>query len=328
MTKNDLLSHIRKPIDDELHDFERLFDDSLSHTDGTLAMVLDYVRQRSGKRMRPMLTILMAKNFGSVNDTTYYAATALEMLHTASLIHDDVVDEADKRRGMKSVNLAYGNKVAVLAGDYIVSTALNIIAKTGSVEMVDVLSLLGSTLSRGEIKQLSVIGAQTISEQDYYDVINQKTASLFSTCAALGAMSAKATADEVRAARDFGHSIGMIFQIRDDIFDYYDTAEIGKPTGNDMREGKLTLPVIHVLLNQGDEEMMNIAMRVKKLVATPDEIARLVAYTKENSGIEYAQRKMESKGAEARNFIFQWVKDPALKEAFGAYLNYVIMRTL
>ena len=325
---NEILKQIRKPIENELGDFATLFDESLSHTDGTLSKVLDEVRKRSGKRMRPVLTILMAKNFGRVTDATLHAATGLELLHTASLIHDDVVDESDERRGRASVNSVFGNKVAVLAGDFITSVALKSMSKTGMIEMVKSISNLGCKLSNGELKQLSVIGQSDITEEDYFDVIDQKTASLFATCAYLGALSANASEEEQKAAQDFGHFIGTIFQIRDDIFDYYDSTEIGKPTGNDMREGKLTLPVIHVLLNHADEEMKDIAMRVKKLVATPDEIARLVAYTKEHGGIEYAREKMESIDAKARKFISQWVKDPALKDAFSAYLNYVIQRTL
>lgn len=325
---NEILKQIRKPIEQELQDFGVLFDVALSNTDGTLSMVLNEVRKRSGKRMRPMLTILIAKNFGRVTDATLHAAAGLELLHTASLIHDDVVDDSDERRGRPSVNSVFGNKVAVLAGDFITSQALISIAKTGVMEMVESLSNLGCRLSNGEIKQLSVIGQSNITEEDYYDVIDQKTAALFETCARLGALSANASEDDVKAAEDFGHFIGTIFQIRDDIFDYYDSAEIGKPTGNDMREGKLTLPVIHVLLSNDDEEMKSIAMRVKKLVATPDEIARLVAYTKEHGGIEYAQKKMDSIYAEARNFISTRVNDPDLKSAFEAYLNYVIQRTL
>lgn len=325
---NEILKQIRKPIEQELQDFGVLFDVALSNTDGTLSMVLNEVRKRSGKRMRPMLTILIAKNFGRVTDATLHAAAGLELLHTASLIHDDVVDDSDERRGRPSVNSVFGNKVAVLAGDFITSQALISIAKTGVMEMVESLSNLGCRLSNGEIKQLSVIGQSNITEEDYYDVIDQKTAALFETCARLGALSANASEDDVKAAEDFGHFIGTIFQIRDDIFDYYDSAEIGKPTGNDMREGKLTLPVIHVLLSNDDAEMKSIAMRVKKLVATPDEIARLVAYTKEHGGIEYAQKKMDSIYAEARNFISTRVNDPELKSAFEAYLNYVIQRTL
>ena len=325
---NEILKQIRKPIEQELQDFGVLFDAALSNTDGTLSMVLNEVRKRSGKRMRPMLTILIAKNFGCVTDVTLHAAAGLELLHTASLIHDDVVDESDERRGQPSSNSVFGNKVAVLAGDFITSQALISVAKTGKIGMVKSIADLGCKLSNGEIKQLSVIGQNNITEEDYYDVIDQKTAALFETCCRLGALSVNATEDDVKAAQDFGHYIGTIFQIRDDIFDYYDSAEIGKPTGNDMREGKLTLPVIHVLLSNNDEEMRSIAMRVKKLVVTPEEIARLVAYTKEHGGIEYAWQKMESIGAEARKFIATYVKDPELKPAFEAYLNYVIMRTL
>lgn len=325
---NEILKQIRKPIEQELQDFGVLFDVALSNTDGTLSMVLNEVRKRSGKRMRPMLTILIAKNFGRVTDATLHAAAGLELLHTASLIHDDVVDDSDERRGRPSVNSVFGNKVAVLAGDFITSQALISVAKTGKIGMVKCIADLGCKLSNGEIKQLTVIGRSEITEEDYYDVIDHKTAALFETCCCLGALSADATEEEVKAAQEFGHFIGMIFQIRDDIFDYYDSAEIGKPTGNDMREGKLTLPVIHVLLSNDDAEMKSIAMRVKKLVATPDEIARLVAYTKEHGGIEYAQKKMDSIYAEARNFISTRVNDPEMKSAFEAYLNYVIQRTL
>ena len=241
----DYLSLIKKPIDHDLSDFIRLFDESLSHTDGLLSDTLQHIRKRGGKRMRPILTLLVAKNYGEVNSTTQQAALGLELLHTASLVHDDVVDESTERRGQPSVNASFNNKVAVLVGDYILSTALYHVSLTSNYEIITSLAQLGRTLSSGELLQMNNFREQGISEEVYYEVISKKTASLFATCAQNGALSVGASADEVNAARDFGHAIGMIFQIRDDIFDYFDSKEIGKPTGNDMAEGKLTLPSIY-----------------------------------------------------------------------------------
>lgn len=323
---NEILKQIRKPIENELSDFATLFDESLSHTDGTLSKVLDEVRKRSGKRMRPVLTILMAKNFGRVTDATLHAATGLELLHTASLIHDDVVDESDERRGSASVNSVFGNKVAVLAGDFITSVALKSMSKTGMIEMVKSISNLGCKLSNGELKQLSVIGQSDITEEDYFDVIDQKTASLFATCAYLGALSADASEEEQKAAQDFGHFIGTIFQIRDDIFDYYDSSEIGKPTGNDMREGKLTLPVIHALKIAGNDHFTALARKVKQGDVTPDEIEELVKFAKDNGGIDYAEQTMRELHDKAMEFIRTEVADSSIKTALKAYLDYVIER--
>ena len=213
--------------------------------------------------MRPMLILLMARNFGSVSSVTQHAAVGLELLHTASLVHDDVVDESSERRGQASVNATYNNKVAVLVGDYILSTALLYVSRTHSEIIVRYLAELGRTLSDGEILQLSNIQNQQISEEAYYEIIKRKTAALFESCAAIGAESAGAEQEAVAAAAQFGQNLGIMFQIRDDIFDYYDASEIGKPTGNDMTEGKLTLPVIHALNTTGDVDMLALARKVK-----------------------------------------------------------------
>ena len=238
------LSLIRQPIETELSEFVRIFDESLSHTDGLLSDTLQHIRKRGGKRMRPILTLLMAKNYGEINRTTQYSAVGLELLHTASLVHDDVVDESGERRGQPSVNASFNNKVAVLVGDYILSTALYYVSQTSNTEIITSLAQLGRTLSSGELLQMNNFKDEGISEEVYYQVIDKKTASLFATCAQNGALSVGASAKEAKAAFEFGKAIGMIFQIRDDIFDYFDSKEIGKPTGNDMAEGKLTLPVI------------------------------------------------------------------------------------
>lgn len=327
-TETDYLSIIKEPISSDLADFIALFNQSLSHTDGMLSQVLDHIRQRAGKRMRPMLILLMAKNFGQITSATQHAAVGLELLHTASLVHDDVVDESAERRGQASVNKVFDNKVAVLVGDYILSTALLQVSFTHSEEIVRYLAELGRTLSNGEILQLSNIQNQEISENVYYQVIKQKTAALFEACAALGALSAGADEANIESARRFGQNLGIIFQIRDDIFDYYDLGEIGKPTGNDMVEGKLTLPVIYALKSTQDEGMMTLARKVKNGSVTAEEIARLVAFTKAHGGIEYADRRMWDFHAEAMLFLDTEVNDEAVRRSLKAYLDYVIERKL
>lgn len=322
----DYLSIIQKPIEKELADFVNLFNQSLSHNHGLLSQALEHIRGRGGKRMRPILILLMAKAFGKVTYVAQHAAIGLELLHTASLVHDDVVDESGERRGQASVNASFNNKVAVLVGDYILSTALLNISFTKSDDMVKELAELGRTLSNGEILQLANISNKEISEAIYYQVIEQKTAALFESCAVIGAKAGGATPEVVEEARRFGRNIGVIFQIRDDIFDYYDSKEIGKPTGNDMVEGKLTLPVIHALTATQNAEMMALAQKVKSGEVTADEIARLVAFTKDNGGIEYAEQRMNELHQETLDFIEQRIADDSIKAALKAYIDFVIER--
>lgn len=322
----DYISIIKQPIEQQLQVFDTMFAEVLSHSDGQLSMALDYIRRRAGKRMRPILILLIARSFGEVTETTYRAALGLELLHTASLVHDDIVDEAEERRGQASVNAVYGNKVAVLVGDYILSTALLNVAQTGSNAIVEYLGRLGQTLSNGEILQLTSNGSENISEDAYYEVIKLKTAALFEACCAMGSLSVNAREDCIAEAKDFGQQLGIIFQIRDDIFDYYDNTAIGKPTGNDMMEGKLTLPVIHALLTVRDDEMLALARKVKRREATSEDIARLVLFTKQNGGIEYAEKVMAELHRKALTFIEKRVGDSTIKAALEAYLDYVIKR--
>lgn len=322
----DYVSIIKQPIEQQLQVFDTMFAEVLSHSDGQLSMALDYIRRRAGKRMRPILILLIARSFGEVTETTYRAALGLELLHTASLVHDDIVDEAEERRGQASVNAVYGNKVAVLVGDYILSTALLNVAQTGSNAIVEYLGRLGQTLSNGEILQLTSNGSENISEDAYYEVIRLKTAALFEACCAMGSLSVNAREDCIAEAKDFGQQLGIIFQIRDDIFDYYDNTAIGKPTGNDMMEGKLTLPVIHALLTVRDDEMLALARKVKRREATSEDIARLVLFTKQNGGIEYAEKVMAELHRKALTFIEKRVGDSTIKAALEAYLDYVIKR--
>ena len=277
--------------------------------------------------MRPILTLLIAKNYGGVTMATQHAAIGLELLHTASLVHDDVVDESEERRGQASVNATYNNKVAVLTGDFILSTALLNVSYTNNQRIIENLAQLGRTLASGELLQLWNISNKDISEDIYYDVIKQKTAVLFESCAAIGALSAGATDDDVAQAARFGQNLGIMFQIRDDIFDYYDSKEIGKPTGNDMAEGKLTLPVIYALnQNPQYESMMNLARKVKAGTINTDEIAVLVEFTKQHGGIDYAEKRMEDFHREALKYLEESVKDDAIRVSLSAYLDYVIQR--
>ena len=324
----DYLVRIKTPIEKEFLDFKNLFNDAMSHEDGLLSEALSHLRQRSGKQMRPMLTLLMAKNYGLVSDSTLHSAVALELLHTASLTHDDVVDESNERRGQSSLNAAFNNKVAVLVGDYILSTCLLNASCTGNQKIIQVLSNLGRTLAAGELLQLQNVNNKEISEEAYYQVIDKKTASLFEACAGIGALSVGASDQDVMAAKKFGHNLGMIFQIRDDIFDYFESDEIGKPTGADMADGKLTLPVIYALQHSPYESMMPLAMKVKAGTINADEIAVLVEFTKEYGGIEYAQKKMDEIAVDEQRFIDAHVKDLQLKDAFSAYLEYAIQRKL
>lgn len=323
----DQLSLIKQPIECELNEFINLFNETLTHGDGLLSDVLSHIRQRGGKRMRPILMLLIAKNYGQVTDVTQYSAIGLELLHTASLVHDDVVDESEERRGQASVNATYNNKAAVLVGDFILSTALLNVSHTNNQQIIRKLAELGRTLASGELLQLSNIRNEEISESIYYDVIKQKTAVLFEACASIGALSAGASDEEVEKASMFGQNLGIMFQIRDDIFDYYDSKEIGKPTGNDMAEGKLTLPVIYALNNNPQyESMMNLARKVKAGTINTDEIAVLVEFTKRSGGIEYAEKRMEDFHQEALKYLDESVSDTAIRDALKAYLDYVIRR--
>jgi octaprenyl-diphosphate synthase len=238
------LEQIKSPISAEFEVFKQKFDASLQSSNPLLGEVINFIKQRKGKMMRPILTLLMAKLYGEIEDSTYYAAISLELLHTASLVHDDVVDESDKRRGQSSVNAIYDNKVSVLVGDYLLATSLTNAAMTTDVQLVELVSRLGQALSEGEIIQLSNTNASDFSEDVYFDVIKKKTAALFSTAAEAGARSVKSSDEMAKNAALFGELLGIAFQIKDDIFDYYKSDELGKPTGNDMREGIINVSAI------------------------------------------------------------------------------------
>ena len=302
----DSISIIRTPIESELEAFKELYDSSLSSSNTLLDSVVAHIRQRSGKMMRPILVLLVARLYGVVSPATLHAAVSLELLHNASLVHDDVVDESTERRGQLSVNAIFNNKVAVLTGDYLLATSLVHAELTNSHQIIRLVSSLGQDLADGELLQLSNVSNHSFSETVYFDVIRKKTAALF-------------------AARLLGEYIGICFQIKDDIFDYFDSKEIGKPTGNDMLEGKLTLPVLYALNRANDNQATEIALKVKEGTATLDEIARLIAFTKENGGIEYAVRTMNAYKQKAFGLLAS-LPDSAICVALRSYLDYVVDR--
>lgn len=318
-------SLIKYPITAELDDFKKLFDASLTSSNFLLNEAISHIRKKNGKMMRPMLLLLIAKLYGPVCPETLHAAVSLELLHTASLVHDDVVDESTERRGQLSVNAVYNNKVAVLVGDYLLATSLVQVGKTRNCAIIDVVSRLGQDLAEGELLQLSNVSNLSFSEDIYFDVIRKKTAALFAACTKAGALSVGATDEKAEFARLFGEYIGICFQIKDDIFDYYDSKEIGKPTGNDMLEGKLTLPVLYVLNSTGDKCAEEIAVKVKNGEATPDEIAYLIEFTKRHGGIEYAMQAMQAYKERAASLLAT-LPNTDVKTALMAYLDYVVDR--
>lgn len=321
----DRLSLIKSPINNELEDFKRLFDSSLSSSNNLLNGVIGHIRQRHGKMMRPILVLLVARLFGKVGPETLHAAVSLELLHTASLVHDDVVDESTQRRGQLSVNAVFNNKVAVLAGDYLLATSLVHAGLTMSHDIIQVISVLGQDLAEGELLQLSNVSNLQYSEAIYFDVIKKKTAALFAACTKAAALSVGANQEQAEIARLFGEYIGICFQIKDDIFDYSDSKAIGKPTGNDMHEGKLTLPVLYVLNSFQDEKAHEVAMKVKHGNATADEIAYLIDFTKRNGGIDYAISQMEDYQNKALD-LMSFATDSSIQESLKTYLEYVVDR--
>ena len=258
----DSISLIRTPIEAELRDFKELFDSSLSSSNALLDSVVSHIRQRNGKMMRPILVLLVARLYGAVCPSTLHAAVSLELLHTASLVHDDVVDESTERRGQLSVNAIFNNKVAVLTGDYLLATSLVHAELTNSHRIIQLVSTLGQDLADGELLQLSNVSNHSFSEEVYFDVIRKKTAALFAACTKAAAFSVGVGEGEAELARLLGEYIGICFQIKDDIFDYFDNREIGKPTGNDMLEGKLTLPALYVLNTTKNDEAQELAIKV------------------------------------------------------------------
>ena len=316
---------IQSAISDELVQFQKIFDTAFNTKEEYLKSIMKHVQKQKGKQIRPIFILLCAKICGTPTLSTYQMASALELLHTASLIHDDVVDNTDMRRGQQSVNNLFDNKTAILVGDYLLSKALNFAAETDSSQQNKFLAALGVTLSRGELLQLQH-SYSIPAEEDYIDIIRKKTAILFETCAKCAALSVGATQAQTDALVQYADALGICFQIKDDIFDYTPDAQIGKPTLNDIREGKITLPLLHALRQMSHSDASRVLEAVKNNQFTEDFFYNIGVLIARYNGIEYASNKIEdyaAKGIEALA-VFE---DSEMKETLKALLRYVINRT-
>lgn len=286
------LEVIHSAIGPELKQLNERIKSQLSTSNELMNSVVNAQLSSKGKQIRPVIVILCAKLFGQVCEHTISAAASVELLHNATLIHDDVVDNSQLRRNKPTINAIWDNHIAVLAGDFFVSAAMQQAISTGDIHIIDTLCQLGKLLSLGEIDQIYNARYHTLTEEAYFNIINNKTASLFVACAKMGCYSAGVFDARVEKIAEFAKLLGLCFQIRDDIFDYYESDAVGKPTGNDLREGKITLPLLHVLLDEKlpDSEAMNELSRQE--ILEDEDIARLIAYAKDNGGIDYAFMKM------------------------------------
>jgi octaprenyl-diphosphate synthase len=288
----DEIQTIQKPVLAEYRRFNDDFLNSLSSPTLRLQSAIDKIMQSTGKHIRPFLVLLAAKACGNITDTTINSAVLLELLHTASLIHDDVIDETKERRGVPSLNVFFDNKVSVLVGDYLLSSALIRSVQTGDIRIMKMVSEVGRALAEGEIKQLEVAEEVILDESSYLQVIQKKTAFLLSACAEIGAISANATNEQANNCRLFGEYLGYCFQIKDDVFDYYLSSNIGKPTGNDIIEGKVTLPLLYALNDESNKDRMYYRQIMKDKDFTSRHVNELIAFAKASGGIEYATLRM------------------------------------
>jgi octaprenyl-diphosphate synthase len=284
---------IRQPIIEEMQMFKETFATALKTDNPLLLSVNEYVLQKSGKQLRPMIVILSAKLFGDVNQSTIDGALSLELLHTASLIHDDVVDDTLERRGKPSVNARWTNKIAILSGDYILSKALSSAAKTDNLAILKAMANIGMQLSDGELLQLINAKISNSSEHNYFTMIRKKTALLFSTCSEVGGLSVNANEEALVHLRNFGEYLGICFQIKDDIFDYQADIQIGKPTGNDIRDGKVTLPLIYAVLNSSGDEKEQVLDWIANKNFTPENIQSITKFAIQYGGVKYALEQMQ-----------------------------------
>lgn len=319
------LKEISSPIKSELERFDEIFKASLRSNVGLVDLVARYIIRQKGKKIRPLLVMLSAKISGGVTDRTYRGATLVELLHTATLIHDDVVDDANKRRGMWSINALFKNKVAVLMGDYLLSRGLMISVDGKDYDFLGVTTNAVKRMSEGELLQIQKTRKLDIDEETYFKVISDKTASLLETCCSIGAMSTTDNRDYIEAMRNFGHSLGMSFQIRDDILDYEGKSNlIGKPVGGDIKEKKITLPLIYSLNNVSSKE----AAKIKKILKNGNDktkIKDIMQFVHENNGIDYALKVAQKYSDEAKNSL-NIFPDSQIKLSLQALVDFVTAR--
>lgn len=287
------LNDIKKPIDENIDIFEKKFRKSMQSSVPLLDIVTRYILKRKGKQIRPMFVFLSAKICGTLNERTYRAASLIELLHTATLVHDDVVDDSNERRGFFSINALWKNKIAVLVGDFLLSRGLLLAVENNDFDLLKIVSQAVKEMSEGELLQIEKARNLDIKEEIYYEIIRKKTASLIASCCACGAASTIDNADTIKKMHQFGEYVGIAFQIKDDLFDYEKSRETGKPHGIDIKEQKMTLPLIYMLNNSDYSEKRKAINIVKNHHNNPQKVAELIEKVNISGGIEYSKNKME-----------------------------------
>lgn len=316
---------IQQSIAPELEMLNQRIANTLTSPNALMNQVIEGYLKSKGKQIRPIIVILSAKLLGEVNENVISAATAVELLHNATLIHDDVVDDTKLRRGQATINNIWDNHIAVLVGDFFLSSALLQAIETDDIKIIKSITNLGKLLSIGEIDQIYNARYHTLNEDAYFETIYRKTASLFVSCVEVGAFAVKASDDDTEKLSKVARLLGLCFQIKDDIFDYFNDEKIGKPTGNDLREGKITLPLLHVLLNESLPQHDEMLALSKKEILDTNEINTLIEYAKQHGGIEYAYDTMQRLRDEAVEIISQFPATQT-RDHFIAIIDYIISR--
>lgn len=319
------LDLIQQRIEPELREMNQIIARSLATPNALMNNIVTNYLQTKGKQIRPIIVILSARLFGGINEHVLHAGAALEMLHNASLIHDDIVDETKTRRSRPTINAVWDNHIAVLVGDFFVSNALAAGIRTGNIAIIAALSDLGRELSLGEIDQICNVREHHLDEESYFGMIRQKTASLFMNCVKMGAEAVGATPDQYAPMVRYAELLGLCFQIKDDIFDYFASERIGKPTGNDLREGKVTLPLLHALQAAPEDEAGPMLRLLLRGDLSDSEITSLIDFAKQHGGIEYAYDTMRRLQDEADTIIGEWPQSP-WKDSFRDIFDYIISR--
>ncbi len=321
-----ITEQIKQPIAYEMELFEQKFLLSMSSKVALLNRITTYIVNRKGKQMRPMFVFLVAKMIdnGEVSERTYRGAAVIELIHTATLVHDDVVDDSNRRRGFFSINALWKNKIAVLIGDYLLSKGLLLSIDNNDFDLLKIISVAVREMSEGELLQIEKARQLDITEAVYYDIIRQKTATLIAACCSLGAASVKPNSPDVEAMRKFGELIGMAFQIKDDLFDYGSTS-IGKPTGIDIKEQKMTLPLIYVLNNCSKKEKKWLINSIKNHNKDKQRVKEVITFVKSNNGLDYAVNKMKQFQAEALEMLKVY-PESKFKSSLILMVDYVIER--
>ncbi len=321
-----IVSQIKLPIEYEMELFEKKFSVAMSSKVSLLNRITHYVVNRKGKQMRPMFVFLIAKmtNNGELNERTYRGASVIELIHTATLVHDDVVDDSNRRRGFFSINALWKNKIAVLVGDYLLSKGLLLSIDNNDFDLLKIISVAVREMSEGELLQIEKARKLDITEEVYFEIIRQKTATLIAACCAMGAQSVNAPKTEVETLRKFGELIGTAFQIKDDLFDYGEE-QIGKPTGIDIKEQKMTLPLIYALTHASEKDKRWLINSVKNHNKDKKRVKEVIKFVKETGGLEYAISKMKEYQAQALELLRQYPPSP-YKESLELMVNYVIDR--